>query len=199
MKRVFLILAAIAICSPSALRASDNHPHSSYLSEISAVRSSSASSRTDHSADNAAAPWTRAEFEALNRDFSDRYGFESVHLGSFLTSVGKTVIKTALLFENDTDAKAFKRMISSVKKIDVLEYEDGSAADQEELLERFHSIVGDSEPLLEAKEDGDTVLIYGHPDERSGKINDLIIHIIGEALVCLYGKLDIASVATVAI
>lgn len=131
-----------------------------------------------------------AQLKALVADFSGQEGFETVNLGWPFMQALKLAAKAGTDDPEDREAlKAFK----GIKRLTIVDYEDCSAAVKERFTRKLHRILADQEVILEAKDDGETVRIYGLTSDSGDSFKDLVID-TGDALICVTGTVRLDQV-----
>lgn len=108
----------------------------------------------------------------LAREYGQKEGFE-------VTSVGSTLLglmKVAVAFEGglDEEDRAALDIFKGIKNVTVVEFEDASEADKKAFRTHLEKILGSMELILEAKEDGESVRIYGQDDGEA--LHDILIY-----------------------
>lgn len=115
----------------------------------------------------------------LAKRYSGKKGFEVVNLGSFM-------MKMARIF-SDGESEAIK----DVKGVLVVDYEDAALSLRAEFSEKVADILSVTEPLMEIRDEGESVNIYGTPTD-DGKITDFILFSPEEgALVVIKGSVSL--------
>lgn len=124
-------------------------------------------------------------------------GAEMVRLGRVASAALKGTIRLAAI--NDPDARAALKLMKGLHGITVLDYEDCSTADKEYISRKLERALSGSEKLLEAKDSGDKMMIYGVVDEKSGTVSDFVLYSPSDcALVCLFGSISMEAMARIA-
>ena len=105
------------------------------------------------------------KLRTLVNEFRDEPGFEIVDMGPLALGLIRAAARTEA--KNDDDRKA--------------------AAHKEKFLRKAKRILADEEMLMEAKDDGETVRIYGL--SNVGDILEDVIILAGDALISVHGKI----------
>ena len=116
--------------------------------------------------------------------FRDEPGFEIVDMGPLALGLIRAAARTEA--KNDDDRKALQ-VFKDIKRLTVLDFSDADAAHKEKFLRKAKRILADEEMLMEAKDDGETVRIYGLSNV-SDILEDVII-LAGDALISVHGKI----------
>ncbi len=129
-----------------------------------------------------------ARVSALAREYNGKEGFEVVSMGRFLISA----IGVAARAEADPEDVAALKAFKGIKHLTIVDFEDASAADKSSFQTKLGDIFDKMDLILEAKEDGDDVKIFGKADGE--KLRDIIIYCKDEALICVNGSIDMDKI-----
>ena len=131
-------------------------------------------------------------------EFNGRDGFEVVKIGRIGTSAFKTLTKFAALNEGDSeDAQAVIDLFGGIKKITIVDFDDCSKSDKDRFTRKVESLLQEDYLIMEMKDGGDQMKIYGVLDDKTDKINNFILYTPSEcALICLFGTISLNSVST---
>ena len=124
------------------------------------------------------------KLRTLVNEFRDEPGFEIVDMGPLALDLIRAAARTEA--KNDDDRKALQ-VFKDIKRLTVLDFSDADAAHKEKFLRKAKRILADEEMLMEAKDDGETVRIYGLSNV-SDILEDVII-LAGDALISVHGKI----------
>lgn len=124
----------------------------------------------------------------LVRTYNVHEGFDVVSVGglglSLVKLIGRHAVETA-------EEKAALDLIGDVRKIIVVEYEDASVDMKTSFNRKMADLLENTEKIIEVKEDGETVNIYGMTSDDGEKIDDAIVFVPEEsALICLFGSIS---------
>lgn len=141
-----------------------------------------------------ATPLTRARLSSLVKDCRSYEGAEVVRLGSFTTGAVKGLVWIA--GSGDPDTKELLKMCKGIKGISILEFEDCSAADRAAINDKIEHLLKNTDVLMDVKDEGERMLIYGVFDEKSGDVQDFILYSPDNcALICLFGRISMDAVS----
>ena len=124
------------------------------------------------------------QLRTLVNEFRDEPGFEIVDMGPLALGLIRAAARTEA--KNDDDRKALQ-VFRDIKRLTVLDFSDADAAHKEKFLRKAKRILADEEMLMEAKDDGETVRIYGL--SNVGDILEDVIILAGDALISVHGKI----------
>lgn len=131
-------------------------------------------------------------------DYSGVDGFESVKLGT----LGSMALKFAARSVLDTDDELIRNFISladGIRKISIIDYEDCDPEVRRQITGRLDRALSSTEVLMEAKDGGDAVKIYGSFNSDSGKVRDLVMYVPSDCtLVCLFGNIPLDALSKLA-
>lgn len=123
----------------------------------------------------------------LVNEYRSEDGFEAVVVGKFAMGLVKSLAKMSM----DKEDRDALKVISGIKKVVVAEYEDAASEVRDEFNKKATALLDKAEKILEAKDDGDTVHIFGTLAKSGEAISDIIIHVPTEStLVCLLGSIS---------
>ena len=129
--------------------------------------------------------------QSLMSQYKNHDGFESVSVGP----VGLFFIRTLSRFADiDKEDMEILKSFNSIKKLSILDFED--APDKEMFAKKVAKALKNMDLILEAKEDGDRLSIYGVDDGR--KVKDCILFDPDGTLICVKGSLDLEKIMTAA-
>ena len=124
------------------------------------------------------------KLRTLVNEFRDEPGFEIVDMGPLALGLIRAAARTEA--KNDDDRKALQ-VFKDIKRLTVLDFSDADAAHKEKFLRKAKRILADEEMLMEAKDDGETVRIYGLSNVSD--IREDVIILAGDALISVHGKI----------
>ena len=124
------------------------------------------------------------KLRTLVNEFRDEPGFEIVDMGPLALGLIRAAARTEA--KNDDDRKALQ-VFKDIKRLTVLDFSDADAAHKEKFLRKAKRILADEEMLMEAKDGGETVRIYGL--SNVGDILEDVIILAGDALISVHGKI----------
>ena len=125
------------------------------------------------------------KIRTLVNDFRNEPGFEVVDMGPVALGLIRAAARGEV--KNDDDRKALQ-VFKDIKRLTILDFSDADAARKEKFLRKAKRILADEEMLMEAKDDGETVRIYGLSNAAGNILEDIII-LAGDALISVRGKI----------
>ncbi len=135
------------------------------------------------------------EIVSLVKSYNNDDGFEVVTVGSLGMGLARLVARAAAETEED---KAALSVIKDINKVIVVDYSDAQDSKRTAFNAKLSKILEGAEKIIEVKDDGETVNIYGTSADNGETIDDLMIFIPEEcALVCLLGSISSKSIANV--
>lgn len=121
-------------------------------------------------------------------EYKDVSGVQVISVGKLILGLGKFAAKLSVDSEEE---KAALEILNGIDKVVVINYEDAAEAQKNELNARFSDLFNQTETILEVKEDGATVNIYGTSVNEGESIDDLMIFIPEEyTLICILGSIS---------
>ena len=127
-------------------------------------------------------------------------GFDVLKLGSLGTAILKSFTHLALVADGmDDDSRMAFSLIDGVKSIAIADYDGCSAEDKTDFTATIERILRHYEPILEAKDDGDIVKIYGNMSDDGRYVKDFILYTPSDcALICIFGKVPLEKAVQMA-
>ncbi len=135
-----------------------------------------------------AAAWAEgqnASLRSLVSSYKGTEGFEVVDLGG----VGLGLLKAAARTAADTpeDREALK-LFDGLKRLTVVDFSDAAPEAREKFLRKAKRILSAGEMLMEAKDGGETVRIYGTSSADGTLLKDIAL-LAGDALIFIRGSI----------
>ena len=124
----------------------------------------------------------RTKLTALIRNYRTKdSSFDVVNIGGFLMGLAKNASRL------DRDEAAILKGIKSICVVDYCDCPEDIRKGFDSSLDR---ILPEEDLLVETKEDGSTMRIYGSLSGKGTRVEDVIIHVADEgALICLFGSI----------
>lgn len=123
----------------------------------------------------------------LIRKYEGSEGFEIISFGSFPMGLVKLMANAAADCPEDREALD---ILDGIHKFAVVEYAGASAERKSAFNKDMSVLLKDAEKMIEVKDEGDSVDIYGTLSDDGKKISDVIIHIPEDCtFVCFFGNI----------
>lgn len=123
----------------------------------------------------------------LIRKYGCNEGFEVISFGNLSMGLVKLV---ANLSAGSPQEREALDILDGINKFVVVEYGEASAEKKKAFDKEMSALLKDAEKMIEVKDDGDSVDIYGSLSKDGEKITDVIIHIPEDCtFVCLLGNI----------
>ena len=143
----------------------------------------------------------RTAINSLVNEFRHYDEFESINLGKFMTSIIKKAGVISLSADNDMDneeKEQLKLVFSAMKSVNgmtIVDFEDCSPEVRRKFNLRMGKLLEGVELLMSAKDDDDSVYIYGCVTGDGTQVRDLVLFSPDDGtLLCLYGTLEMSAV-----
>ncbi len=134
------------------------------------------------------------EIIGLVNEYKSEQGFDVVSVGSFGLGLVKLVAKMEADTEEDRQAL---RILDNINKVLVVEYEGASDAVRTAFGSKLGHILENAEKVLEVKEDGENLNIYGTSADDGGSIDDLMIYVPEDCtLICILGSVSMEDIGS---
>lgn len=130
---------------------------------------------------------------ALITEYSLKENFEVTRV----PRIGVAFIRLASRFAaDDEETEMVLNALRGIRKVTLVDYNSCSEDVSESFSRKVKRVLGKSEKLLEVKEEGDILQIYGLASEGSEWIRDMVVFSPTEGtLVCIYGRFSMDQVA----
>lgn len=130
----------------------------------------------------------------LVNEYSYMENFEVVSLGR----LGLGLVKVAIRKSGDEDAMALLNAMKDIRRVIVTNYESCDRAVKAEFASRLEKLLDKDQLLIEAKDSGELVQIFGVPSDDGSKITDMIINVPNDgALICVQGSIPMEKVVEI--
>lgn len=135
----------------------------------------------------------RRQLKALVNEYKSRGEFEGMNFGKMALSLFR---KAASVDAGDDESVAAAlKVMKSVTGLTVADYEDCSPEVRRSFNRKLSRIMDGVELLMSAKDEGETVLVYGYVSNGGNMVEDVVISMPDEGtLVCLFGRIDMSLV-----
>ena len=124
------------------------------------------------------------KIRTLMNEFRDEPGFEVVDMGPVALGLIRAAARGEVKTEDDRKAL---QVFKDIKRLTILDFSDAEASRKEKFLRKAKRVLAEEEMLMEAKDGGETVRIYGLSNV-SDILEDVII-LAGDALISVHGKI----------
>ena len=140
---------------------------------------------------------SQRELSSIVSEFRHCDGVEVMRLGRLGTALVKGV--AVHVDDNDDDLREIRQALRGIKGVTVMEYESAAPEVRERVNRRLSSILGKREILMEVKDDGEKVQIFGVLDDATGLVRDIVFHSPSDcALICMFGSLPLDVIGQIA-
>lgn len=130
--------------------------------------------------------------QALINSYKGEEGIEVLNIRRPMLNLLKVA---AFHSDEDEDTKAFIQMLKGIKRITIVDYDDSSPEIKSEFSSKLSKILSKEDLLMEAKEDGDHVKIFGILSEDGSTIKDIILHETdGGTLISVIGTIRLDQI-----
>jgi hypothetical protein len=126
--------------------------------------------------------------DGIMQKYGNEHNVQIVKIGNFMMSLGRIV----------TDDPESREALKSIHGIQLMDFEDCKPDLKASITGDLKTCLRDSDLLLEAKEDGETVRIYGNQSVDGKSVQDIIIYSSEGSLVCLKGKVNMSDLKVIA-
>ena len=147
---------------------------------------------------NAAAPKGKPDSEAMTAIVSKYQGNEGFTIVSFSNVAMGFIKMLANATAQTKEDKEALDILDGIHKFVVVEYAEASDEKKAAFSKDMSALLKDAEKIIEVKENGDNVDIYGTISKDGDRIQDFIINAQNEhAIVCFFGSISIKDLGGV--
>ena len=114
---------------------------------------------------------SKIKVSSLVSQYRGKQGVEVIEIGRLGTALLKGV--AAMADGNDKDTREALTALKGIKGLTIISYEDAEAVLKQKINGKVEKMLKDVELLMEAKDDGETMRIYGTFNEKTGKVSDV--------------------------
>lgn len=128
-----------------------------------------------------------AKVQTLVNEFRHNEGFDGITLGP----LGLSLVKTLALSDSDMDAedREVLKAFTHIRRLSILDFEDARPDVKERFVSRVKKILEGMVLILEAKDDGSRLSIYGIDNGK--EIKDCILFDPSGTLICVRGSVTV--------
>lgn len=135
-------------------------------------------------------PRQNTQLRTLVASYKGTEGFEIVDFGGVAMSLLRAAARTAVETEEDRQAL---ELFKGIKRFTVVDFSEASDHAREAFLRKANRILDHGEMLLEAKDGGETVRIYGASTKDENLLEDIVL-LAEDALILVRGTIRIDQV-----
>lgn len=138
----------------------------------------------------------RQQITTLVGDFSGTNGFEVVRVGRLTMGLVKTIVRKAVRESGDQDSAELLSLLNGIRSVSVVDFEDASPEARERFSRRLDRMLDGVDLLMETKDGGEDMRLFGVVDEAGDRISDFIVWSPSECkLICLYGSMSMRKLS----
>ena len=132
------------------------------------------------------------ELESLVNQISRTPGVEVVKLGSLGTGLLRKAIKAGMNDVTDPQEKEMLNALMGIKKIAVIDYSSCNESLSSKFNRKIEKVLDADNLLVDVKDDGDSMKIYGFVTEDGSTVKDFVLHSSSDnSLICLFGTISL--------
>ena len=135
-------------------------------------------------------PRQNTQLRTLVASYRGTEGFEVADFGGAALSLMKAAARSAVETEEDRQAM---NVFRGIKRLTVVDFSESSDHDRETFLRKVNKILAHDEMLMEAKDSGETIRIYGSSTKDENLLENIVI-LASEALIFVRGTIRVDQV-----
>ena len=125
------------------------------------------------------------KLRSLVSSFKGTEGFDMVYLGGPAMLLLKAAARAEV---DDPEDRAAMDLFRSLRRLTVVDFSEAAPEKREKFLRKLDRILDGEEVLMEAKDGGEKVAIYGLTSKDGSRIDDIIIR-ADDALISVRGSI----------
>ena len=125
------------------------------------------------------------QLRTLVSEYKGTQGFDVVDFGGLGLGLLKAAARTAA--ETPEDREALK-LFDNLKRLTIVDFSEATPEAKEKFLRKTQRILSSGEMLLEAKDDGETVRVYGSSSKDGKTLQDIAL-LADDALIFIRGSI----------
>ena len=114
---------------------------------------------------------SKVKVSSLASQYRGKQGVEVIEIGRLGTALLKGV--AAMADGNDKDTREALMALKGIKGLTIISYEDAQAELKQKINGKVEKMLSGVDLLMEAKDEGETMRIYGTYSEKTGKVSDV--------------------------
>lgn len=128
-----------------------------------------------------------AKVQTLINEYRHQDGFETISIGP----LGMSLLRSFVRHSGDVDQEDLEvlRSFDSIRRVTIVDFEDAEASVRARFTRKLERLLDGMELILEAKDDGDRLSIYGIEDD--GQVRDCIFYSPDGMLLCVKGSVNL--------
>ena len=136
-----------------------------------------------------------ADLSSLISSYENKEGFEIVKFGNLSMWLVRMMANATASEEDKKALDVFK----GINKFVVVEYGDAPSVEKETFSKDISALLDGVEKIMEVKDSGDSVDIYGTLSKDGEKIENVVIHASdGYSLICFFGTVNVKDLGEIA-
>ena len=125
------------------------------------------------------------KLRTLVNEFRNEPGFEMVDMGPVALGLIRAAARGEVKTEDDRKAL---QVFKDIKRLTILDFSDAEASRKEKFLRKAKRVLADEEMLLEAKDGGETIRVYGLSNAAGDILEDIVL-LADDAIISVRGKI----------
>ena len=130
------------------------------------------------------------QLRSLVSSYKGTEGFEVVDFGGVALGLLRAAARTAV--ETEEDRRALE-LFRGIKRLTVVDFSEAPDHARESFLRKTKRILADGEMLMEAKDSGETIRIYGNSSKDGNLLEDIVI-LAEDALLIVRGTIRVDQI-----
>lgn len=130
---------------------------------------------------------TPEKVQTLINEYRHQDGFDTISIGP----LGMSLMKGIIRFSDEVDDEdlAVLRSFNSIRRVTIVDFEEADETARSRFTRKVEKLLARMELILEAKDDGDRLSIYGIDD--GDKVRDCVLYSPDGMLICVKGAVNL--------
>ena len=145
-------------------------------------------------AENPGGKISKRKVSAVVSQYRGKQGVEVLDIGYLGTALMKGI--ASISSGNDKDAREALTALKGLKGMTIFSFEDADAELKQKINGKLNKMLKGVDLLMEAKDDGETMRIYGSYSEKTGKVSDVALFSPDGTFIFLVGSFNLNDISS---
>lgn len=137
---------------------------------------------------------SKRKVSAVVSQYRGKQGVEVLDIGYLGTALMKGI--ASISSGNDKDAREALTALKGLKGMTIFSFEDADAELKQKINGKLNKMLKGVDLLMEAKDDGETMRIYGSYSEKTGKVSDVALFSPDGTFIFLVGSFNLNDISS---
>lgn len=137
---------------------------------------------------------SKRKVSAVVSQYRGKQGVEVLDIGYLGTALMKGI--ASISSGNDKDAREALTALKGLKGMTIFSFEDADAELKQKINGKLNKMLKGVDLLMEAKDDGETMRIYGSYSEKTGMVSDVALFSPDGTFIFLVGSFNLNDISS---